>query len=95
MLEVTVSTEHEKQLQQLAAREGKDVGSFAAELLEEKIEEAYRQNGNAEKNEEMPKERRYMRMKGMFSSGRTDTSERLKELLREEDFDPTEGFSIR
>ena len=32
---------------------------------------------------------------GKFSSGKTDTSERMSEILQETDFDPAEGFSIR
>ncbi len=65
---------------------GKPVEAF----VEEFVEESFAKNATGE-----TAERPFMRMKGMFSSGRTDTSARIQELLTSEDFDPKEGFSIR
>ena len=65
-------------------------GKPIEDFVEEFVEETFAKNTTNE-----GAERPFMRMKGMFSSGRTDTSSRIQELLNAQDFDPKEGFSIR
>lgn len=84
---------------ELAKQNGKEVSEFVEEVVEEAT--AKKMNGNSAKqngqnsvNENKP-ERRFMKMKGMFSSGKTDTAKRMSELLKDEDFDSKEGFSIK
>ena len=69
-----------EKIYELAKQNGKDVAEFVEEVLEEK------------ENEQMP---RYMRMKGMFASKKTDTAKRMSEMLYEENFDSKEGFSTK
>jgi predicted Ser/Thr protein kinase len=65
-------------------------GKPIEDFVEEFVEESFANNAISEEGE-----RPFMRMKGMFSSGRTDISSRIQELLNSEDFDPSEGFSVR
>jgi hypothetical protein len=87
---ITISGKTEEKLSELAKKNGKDVADVAVGLLDEKIEEEF-----AEASGEEEYENPFAPFTGMFSSGKTDTSERMEELLREADFDPAEGFSIK
>ncbi|MBC7798943.1 MAG: hypothetical protein H7Z37_18895 [Pyrinomonadaceae bacterium] len=82
MLEITVSPEVEQQLNDLATQNNESVKSLASKLLAEKVAETVKQNGNGNHQETNDEPRKFLRMKGMFSSGKTDTSERAKEILR-------------
>lgn len=99
MLEINVSTETEQVLKDLAAQTGQNVADYAGRIVENEISKNQSGNGNNKKveniNQSITSEKKYMRMKGMFSSNQTDTSERMSELLKEENFDPAEGFSIK
>ncbi|CAN5374358.1 hypothetical protein BH20ACI1_BH20ACI1_22560 [soil metagenome] len=96
-MEITISVSDK--ICELAKQNGKEVSEFIEEIIEEVISE--KTNGNSAKqhgqnvSQEKPPERRFMRMKGMFSSGKTDTAKRMSELLKEEDFDSKEGFSVK
>lgn len=96
---ITVSEKAEQKIRRQAAKNGKNVkefvGEFVEEILEEKFPEAIEDNANG--NVEGKRERKHNLLKfaGMFSSGKTDTSERMDEILRSEDLDPAEGFSIK
>lgn len=85
---ITISGKTEEKLSELAKNEGREISDIAVGLLDEKIEEDFLKH---EEHAENP----FEKITGMFSSGRTDTSERMSELLREADLDPAEGFSIR
>lgn len=84
-MEITITVS--EKIYELAKQNGKDVTEFVEEVLEEKFPET-----NGEKPE---RKHNLLKFAGMFSSGKTDTSERMHELLYEEDFDPVEGFSIK
>ncbi len=96
-MEVTITVSDK--ISELAKQNGKEVSEFVEEIIEEIISE--KTNGNSPKQNgqsvlpEKPAERRFMRMKGMFSSGKTDTAKRMSELLKEENFDSKEGFSVK
>jgi hypothetical protein len=85
---ITISGKVEEKLSELAERDGKDVADVAVGLLEEKIEEDFAEPRDEGENPFTP-------FTGMFSSGKTDTSERMQELLREATLDPSEGFSVK
>jgi hypothetical protein len=82
---ITISGKVEEKLSELAERDGKNVSEVAVGLLEEKIEEEY--------SDSVEDENPFIPFIGMFSSGKTDTSERIQEILYEADLDPAEGFS--
>lgn len=102
MIEINVSEKTMQSLTELAAENGQSVSDFVGEYVEKEFSNGNSSNGTS-KNGQKPiesaaeenKENPLMKFCGMFSSGKTDTSERMSELLREEDFDPAEGFSIR
>ena len=90
---ITVSEKTAALIQSKAQENGKKVNEFVGEFVEENFAgEDINKEMNSSENH---LERKFMRMQGMFSSGKTDTSERMHELLYKEDFDPAEGFSIR
>ena len=99
MLEINVSEQTEQTLKEMASQNNQSVADFAGKIVEKEIAQSKYTNINGQgtmkestgENNENP----LMKFCGMFSSGKTDTSERMSELLREEDFDPAEGFSIR
>ena len=92
---ITVSAKTEQIIQKKARENGKAVAEFVGEFVEENFAgKKTNENEQSASSENMP-ERPFMRMQGMFSSGKTDTSERMHEILYSEDFDPAEGFSIR
>jgi hypothetical protein len=85
---ITISGKTEEKLSELAEKNGKDVSEIAIGLIEEKIEEDFSDSANFNENP-------FAKISGMFTSGKTDTSERMQELLREANLDPAEGFSIK
>lgn len=84
---ITVSEKTAEIIQHKAEENGKNVAELVGEFVEEKFAVT-----NGEKRE---RKHNLLKFAGMFSSGKTDTSERMHELLYEEDFDPAEGFSIK
>ena len=88
---ITVSDRTAEIIQHKAEENGKDVDEFLGEF----VEENFTNENGTENSAESQSQRPFMRMQGMFSSGKTDTSERMHEILYSEDFDPAEGFSIR
>ena len=93
-LTITVSEKTEKIIREKAEKNGKGVSDFAGDLLEEKVKEEFPEiiaDESVMNNKPHP----LLKFAGMFSSGKTDTSERMHELLYEEDFDSAEGFSIK
>lgn len=85
---ITISGKTEEKLSELAKEKGKDVSDIAVGLLDEKIKEDFSNSGETDQNP-------FAKISGMFTSGKTDTSERMQELLREANLDPAEGFSIK
>ncbi len=94
-MEITISvSERTAQIIQHKAEEsGKDVAEYAKNLLEEKVSEDFPETLSGEDLEEY--ENPFEPFIGMFASGKTDTSERMHEILYSEDFDSAEGFSIK
>lgn len=100
---ISVSERAEQKIREQAASNGKDVSEFVGEFVEENFANgnANQSNGqkqdiNNQKDEEKDDyENPFEPFLGMFSSGKTDTSERMHEILYSEDFDSAEGFSIR
>jgi len=84
---ITVSERTVQAIREKAEENGKEIEAFVEEFVENSFA-----NGNGEKRE---RNHNLLAFAGMFSSGKTDTSERMQELLNEEDFDPAEGFGIR
>jgi len=84
---ISVSDETEQIIREKAKENGKDIADFVGEFIEESF--TVENNGKRERKHNL------LKFAGMFSSGKTDTSERMRELLYAEDFDPAEGFSIR
>ncbi|HEV8159958.1 MAG TPA: hypothetical protein VGP58_13065 [Pyrinomonadaceae bacterium] len=91
---ITVSEKAEQKIRRQAAKNGKDVNEFVGEFVEEILEEKFPETiENESKDEEY--ENPFTPFIGMFSSGKTDTSERMHEILYSEDFDSAEGFSVK
>jgi hypothetical protein len=90
---ITVSEKTAEIIQHKAEENGKDVAEFAKNLLEEKVSEEFPETLENESDEEY--ENPFTPFIGMFSSGKTDTSERMHEILYSEDFDPAKGFSVK
>lgn len=84
---IKVSEKTEQNIREKAEENGKEIEAFVEEFVENSFAK-----GNGEKRE---RKHNLLAFAGMFSSGKTDTSERMPELLHEEDFNPAEGFSIR
>lgn len=84
---ITISDKAGEVIRERAEENGKDIEEFVEEFVEKSFDSF----------EEGSKERKHnlLEFAGMFKSGRSDTSERMHELLREQDFDPAEGFSIK
>jgi hypothetical protein len=87
---ITVSEKTEQIIRQKAEENGKPVSEFAANLLEEKIKEEFSETIENESENEAC-ENPFTPFIGMFSSGRTDTSIRYKEILKKE-IDKRGGF---
>ncbi|MCY7376450.1 MAG: hypothetical protein LH472_10820 [Pyrinomonadaceae bacterium] len=86
-MNVNVSEKIESKLKDLAIKNGKPVEDFAANLLEEKVKEDFPEIIEDKTEYENP----FAPFIGMFASGKTDTSTRYKEILREE-IDKRGGF---
>ncbi len=88
-MEITISVSEKtaELIQHKAEKNGKDVDEFIGEFVED--------NFSKKNGEKIKRKHNLLKFAGMFSSGKTDTAERMHELLYEEDFDPAEGFSIR
>lgn len=63
---------------------------IVAGLVEEAWDEHFPESGPKPVDKDKPHP--LFRMAGMFSSGRTDTSERMSEILYAENLDPAQGF---
>ncbi len=93
-MEITISVSDK--ICELAKQNGKEVSEFIEEVIEAVIAE--KTNGNSAKqhgqnvSQEKPPERRFMRMKGMFSGGEGNSAERVKEIMLSE-VDSVEGLS--
>lgn len=87
---ITVSEKTAEIIQHKAEENGKDFAEFAKNLLEEKVSEEFPEILHEEKSDE-EYENPFTPFIGMFSSGKTDTSTRYKEILREE-IDNRGGF---
>lgn len=96
---ISVSERAEQKIREQAEERGKDVSEFVGEFVEENFANgnANQSNGrkqdiNNQKREEIDDyENPFEPFIGMFSSGKTDTSTRYKEILREE-IDKRGGF---
>lgn len=84
---ISVSEKTEQIIREKAEESGKDVADFVGQFVEK--------NFTGENGEKRERKHNLLKFAGMFSSGKTDTSERMRELLYAEDFNPAEGFSIR
>jgi hypothetical protein len=73
---VTVSDEIGKVISQKAEERDMGLADLAGDLLEEKVKEDYRLEDTGTRDA-------LLAMAGMFSSGKTDTSARYKEILRD------------
>jgi hypothetical protein len=82
---ITISERAEQAIREQADENGKNVENF----VEDFVEQTFTNGPESERRNNL------LAFAGMFSSGRTDTSERMSEILKETDFDPAEGFSIR
>ncbi|HQU91296.1 MAG TPA: hypothetical protein PLK77_03315 [Pyrinomonadaceae bacterium] len=83
---VTVSDEIAKVILRKAGEQDMGLAALASDLLEEKVKEEFSEH-------DVSRGRRNLwKMSGMFSSGATDTSERMHEILYGEDLDPAQGF---
>ncbi len=84
---ISVSEKTERIIRGKAEENGKDVAEFVGEFIEEKFA--------AENGEKRERKHNLLKFAGMFSSGKTDTFERMHEILYGEDLDPAEGFSVK
>lgn len=94
MLEITVSPETERQLNDLATQNNESVKSLASKLFAEKVAETVKQNGNGNHrgNADEKCENPLMKFAGLISSkGDGKTSQNYKEKLRNE-IDKRGGF---
>ncbi len=82
---ITISEKIEQIIREKAEENGKPVSEFATDFFEEKIKEEFSER----KADDAPHP--LLKLAGMFSSGRTDTSRRYKEILMEE-IDKRGGF---
>lgn len=66
---------------------GKAIDDFVEEFVVESFSKGNGTNSDADR-----RHHNLIQMAGMFSSGHTDTSERMHEILYAEDFDSAQGF---
>jgi len=86
---ISVSKKTEQIIREKAEENGKGVADFAGKLLEEKVKKDFPEKSEDESEQDY--ENPFTPFIGMFSSGKTDTSTRYKEILREE-IDKRGGF---
>ncbi len=97
---ISISERAEQKIRKQAESNGKDIGEFIGEFVEENFANG-KLNGeekieNIEENKvEEDYENPFTPFLAMFSSGKTDTAERMHEILYSENFDPAEGFSVK
>lgn len=94
MLEINISGQAEQRLTEIAQQNGQSVADFVGGFIEKKLANGELINGDESKNAneskteneqcEETKSNPLMKMVGMFSSGKTDTSTRAREILRAE-----------
>lgn len=89
-MDITISVS--EKICEIARQNGKDVADFVKEVLEDK-EKEFPETSENKSDEEY--ENPFAPFMGKFSSGKTDTSERMHEILYSEDFDPAEGFNVK
>ncbi len=82
---ISVSEKTEQIIREKAEENGKAVSEFAASLFEEKIKEEFPDTEITDEPHPL------LKFAGMFSSGKSDTSRRYKEILME-DIDKRGGF---
>lgn len=94
---ISVSEKTAEIIRHKAEETGKDVSKLVEEVLEEKFFDDAKEGLTADGDASEKRERKHNLLKfaGMFSSGKTDTSERMHEILYSEDFDPAEGFNVK
>jgi len=89
---ITISEKAERIIREKAAQNGKDIVEFVESLVEEKFANGQMNGSKMPVSSAVEPERRYMRMKGMFSGGDGNSAERVKEILLAE-IDTVEGLS--
>jgi len=87
---ITVSKKTEQKIRNQAARSGQDVEKIVSGLVEDVWDERFPEPGAEQTGDSRP--HGLFRMSGMFSSNRTDTSERMHEIIYGDDLDPAQGF---
>ena len=92
---ISVSDKTAEIIQHEAEERGKDVSKFVEEVLEEKFLDNAKTESSENNDEKRERKHNLLKFAGMFASGKTDTSERMHEILYSEDFDPAEGFSLK
>jgi len=86
---ITISDKAGEVIRERAEENGKDIEEFVEEFVKKSFETT------ADENQQNKRKHNLLEFAGKYSSGKTDTSERMKEILYETDFDPVEGFSKR
>ena len=88
MLEINISEQTKQTLKELALQNNQSVADFAGKIVEKEIANGKPQEAGKtdleNTNQTSEPERKYLRMKGMFSGGKTDTARRAKDILRNE-----------
>jgi len=87
---ITISEKTERKIRKQAEKSGQDVEKIVSGLVEEVWGERFPENGVEQNGEN--RSHALFRMAGMFSSGKTDTSERMDEILYNANLDPAQGF---
>jgi len=85
---ITISEKAEQNIREKAEEKGTDIVDFVEDFVEKSFETPNGSEGPERKHN-------LLAFAGKYSSVKTDTSERMKEILYETDFDPAEGFSKR
>lgn len=87
---ISVSEKTEQKIRRRAEKTGQNMDKVVSDLVEEVWDDHFPENGNRPEEEEYKNP--FEPFLGMFSSGKTDTSERMHEILYSEDLDPAQGF---
>lgn len=86
---ITISKETEKKIRSRSEKVGKKMENLVGELVEEVWDDHFPENGEHSVEH---KPHSLFRLAGKYSSGTTDTSERMSEILYSQDLDPAQGF---
>lgn len=89
-IKIKVSEKTEQKIRVQAAKTGQEVDEVVGNLVEEVWDEHFPENAPDPENGKYKNP--FEPFIGMFSSGKTDTSERMHEILYDEDLDPAQGF---